>query len=297
MSELPETVSFNFAGQECPSLESSSGYSALTEASCTSSQQPCLDWTCTYNIELLDWEKNVEELISAFTPNAANGNIAGENERCNGQPRSDECQNWSKINRNVLKRYCQSTSSFSSAENGECPNYLGNPYQPFLPQSRGCNKQMNTNSLCFEWADANKRDGALYATTTNTTSREYCDRVNSSDCACYNANQSVIFSEVNDSIGGDSRCWWRPCEESSVGTFLVPTGGFPTCNQDICVNVNNFLFDNVVIGGNEVIRDLNACGNSKPDKPEWYQQWWFWIIVLAFVVILFAIFIYFASKV
>lgn len=289
----PETITFIGVPTMCPDIKSSSGYSALVEGTVNRGE-----WTCTYNVELLDDEDSIETLIDEFVPNASGPEgIQTENERCLGQ-KSSECARWQDINNKVLKNYCQGISYFSSGSGGECRNYETNPFNPFLPQSKGCNKVTNPESICSNWMNTNYESGGLYTNTVNTSGEEYCDTTLTPDCACLAAPKSLVFQEVTaQGVSGETKCWWRPCQLSSQGTYLIPHRGVPKCDEQVCINVNNIFFQNDDIGGNVVVNELNACGSKKPDNVLWYEQWWFWIIVLTIIVILLATFIYFASKV
>nr|QBK91779.1 MAG: entry-fusion-complex G9/A16 [Pithovirus LCPAC304] len=248
-------------------------------------------------MELFDWEKNVNALIAQFVPDASDGNIATENQNCAGGQTSEECKEWDKINHKLLKSYCQRISYFPRGANpkGECPLYQLNPFNPDLPQSKGCNKMTNQKSVCSKWYDASTQTGILqYVTIVNDAIGNYCPNVTTPDCACQEVQKSIVFKEVSG-VAGDTRCWWRPCQLSSQGRYLIQSKGLPKCDENVCININNVFLDNSVIGGDVINEELNACGGGVPPPP-WYEQWWFWIIVLAIVIILFATLIYFGAQ-
>ena len=299
MAGDPDTITFTITepGGQCPPFPNSSGFPTLVAQERVGGP----NFNCTYNVELFDWEKNVNALITQFVPGASDGNIATENQNCAaGTQMSEDCKEWDKINHKLLKSYCQRISYFPRGANpkGECPLYQLNPFNPDLPQSKGCNKMTNQKSVCSKWYDASTLTGILqYVTIVNDAIGNYCPNVATPDCACQEADKSVVFNEVEQNgIAGDIRCWWKPCQSGSQDRYLVRQTGQPKCAQNVCVNVTNIFLDNSVIGGDIINEELNACGNQKPPPPPWYEQWWFWIIVLAIVIILFATLIYFGAQ-
>lgn len=297
----PNLVTIASIPGSCPAIQNSSGYSALVKGTCSGRIRrdgACRGtWTCTYNTELIDSEDSVNQFITEFIPGFTS--IADENGKCQGQS-TPLCPLWGQINTKILAKYCQNISTFSAGSGGECTNYERNPFNPFLPKSKGCNNITNSNSICNEWMNANfDQASALYTSTVDSTQVNYCERVPTPDCACIAAERSAVYQEITDKgISGDNRCWWRPCESSSQNTYLIKQpGGAGKCDEAICIDVNNIFFGrDDAIGGDVVIDQLNACGKAKPSNTKWYEQWWVWIIVLAVAVIVFAVFIYFASK-
>lgn len=306
MAGEPNTITFTVIGdgrqQPCPLFPNSSGFPALVHQELLEGRPPNAEFTCTYNVELFDWETNVNELIAQFVPEASkpDGSFAMANGNCQTSPKSGDCPDWNNINHKLLNRYCQRTSYFprGATLKGECPLYLVNPFNPDLPESKGCNKMTNIDSVCSQWYGAITTPGAsLYLPTVDNAIKNYCPTVTTPDCACQQADKSVIFKEVEGfGVSGAIRCWWKPCQSASQGSYLIVGTGLPKCTENVCVNVNNVFIDGSRIGGDVINEELNACGNKNPPRAPWYEQWWFWIVVLAVVIILFATLIYFAAQ-
>lgn len=279
--------------QECPLLLSSSGFPALVEF--TGSPQ---QYKCTYNTEFFDWDTNVNKAIKTFV-NPSGESFTKINEDCtaggSGSISGIGCTNWNQINRSLLTRYCTRNSHFL----GEgCPNYGQNYYDPELPASQGCSKMSNIKrdeNLCSEWVNANFESGGLFTTNVNQTMAEYCQSLNTNDCACIDANKSVVFDLVNKKIPLSEKCWWIPCKAKAQAEFLVPdTTKTPTCGTTVCVEINN-LFANDSVLQNVTLDDFSSCGDVNPDTSPWYEKWWVWIIILTLIVIIFAVIIFYTS--
>lgn len=257
------------------------------------------DGVNTCNVELFDNEAVIQKTIDTFGPQDKT-TIVERNDFCKG-PGADTtaCKNWSTINSQLLKSYCQRIGTFQSGlgSKGECPRYAVNPFNPLYPNSHGCSKMVISGGICEEWVAANfKGDGT--PGYPNASIQSYCQNVLSPDCACQSAEESTIFDLVTTQgdVPGSVQCWWKPCTLESEGNYLVRKGDRPgSCPESICVNVSNVFLQNDVIGKNVIIEETSTCGSDNGGTV-WYKQWWFWIIVLAFLVMLFATIIYFISE-
>lgn len=253
---------------------------------------------CQINADLVDWETAMETLITDFGPTGAVEDFGGKTTRCGDDPSSNECQNWDKINRQILPQYCKRIGYFANINNdGDCPLYNVNPFNPVYPQSKGCSKMTSPNSLCSQWVLASQgNQGGFLLGIVDNNIEKYCDGQLTPDCACQRANESVVFNEVSVRGVGTTTCWWLPCQAASQGSYLIrksAIGG--KCPNNICVNVSNVFLDNSEIRKDLIVQQVNACGNPTPPKSPWYEQWWFWIIIFGLVIILLAIIIYYSS--
>ena len=294
------TITFTTGFGTCPAFPNAAGFPALVSQV---RQGNSSSFVCTYNVELFDWDTNVTALIAKFVPEAispADESILFEktNSNCSGSTQGN-CPEWRKISLKLLPSYCKRISyfAFGANPNGECHLYELNPFNPDLPQSKGCNRMTSLTSLCFAWNNASSTQGVsnTIQTTVNCTKEKYCPIVTTPDCACLEAQKSIVFKEVSGVVG-DSRCWWRPCQLSEQRKFLLVQNGDPKCEGSVCLNINNVFLDHSVIGGDVINNELNTCARGKPPPPPWYEQWWFWIIVFAISIILFATLIYFGSQ-
>ena len=256
--------------------------------------------TCFINAELIDWENAMEDVIRDFGPTGTISDFGGKAANCVSDMSSNVCQNWDKINRYILPQYCQRIGYFTNfgGDSGDCPPYNVNPFNPVYPQSKGCSKMTSLNSLCREWVMAGKSNTSAgkYLGIVDNNIVKYCDGQLTTDCACQRASESVVFNEVSVRGVGTTTCWWEPCQSASQEGYLIQKNDVPpVCPKDICVNVSNIFLDNSEIGKSLIVSQVNACGNPIPTKRPWYEQWWFWIIVFGFIIIIFATIIYYTS--
>lgn len=268
----------------------------------SSGRNPCVDRSggvSVCNIELFDNESLIQKTIDFFGPQGKT-TIVERNDTCkSGAGDPTACKNWDTINNQLLKNYCQRIGIFRKeiGNDGECPTYPVNPFNPLYPNSQGCSKMVVSGGICQEWVSANfKNDGT--PGYPNTSIQNYCQNILTPDCACQSAEESKIFDLVTTKgdVPGSIKCWWKPCTLENEGNYLVRLGDVPSsCPESVCVNVSNVFLQNDVIGKNVIIQETSTCGSDNGGTV-WYKQWWFWIIVLAFIVILFAVIIYFVNK-
>lgn len=254
--------------------------------------------TKTYecSLELFDNEDQVKKTIDFFGTNEISS-IEDKIQFCQGVS-SDRCNNWRKINSILLPSYCQRISVFSNLTGGGCPTYVRNPFNPLYPTSKGCSNMVKIEGICQEWISANynsKKGGV--SSYPDGSIQDYCDKVLSPDCACQNAQDSVVFDLVTRDVGGlpSTICWWKPCTLDE-GNFLVRKNDVPAdCPESVCVSVANVFLQNDEIGKDVIINQVNACGNDNGGTV-WYKQWWVWIIVLAIITLIFMVIIYYTNK-
>jgi len=247
-------------------------------------------------VELFDNDTVIQETIDTFGP-PGQTTIADRNNFCRTNGSSSGCRNWSKINNQLLGNYCQRIGiGEGGLSGGECPIYNTNLFNPLRPISRGCSK-MVTKGVCQNWVEANFGNGGT-PSYPNSSIQSYCQNILTPDCACQSAQESAIFEAVSEADGAPSElCWWRPCTDGGEsGRFLVRTTEVQTkCPESVCIEVANVFLQNDVIKGKVVIDEASACGSNNGGTP-WYRQFWVWLVVLAFVVILFAVILYLFSK-
>jgi len=274
-----------------PTIPNSHGQNVVAEG--------CTSTGCFITVDLIDWETAMEELITEFGPTGAVDDFGTKTQNCSNNPSTIECQNWDKINRQILPQYCQRIGYFTNfgGDSGDCPPYNVNPFNPEYPQSKGCSKMTSLNSLCSQWVlESQGNEGGFLLGITDRNIQKYCDGQLTPDCACQRAPESVVFEEVSVRGIGTTTCWWLPCQSASQGSYLIRKSAIAgVCPKDICVNVSNIFLDNSEIGKSLIVDQVNACGNPIPTKRPWYEQWWFWIIVFGFIIIIFATIIYYTS--
>jgi len=279
--------------QPCPAFLSSSGSPALVGDS-----GPANQLNCIYSTQPFDWENNIKEAINTFA--IPDKTFAQLNSICRtptGSEQIIQCKNWSTINRILLPKYCTRNSYFPASENGGCPNYNINFFDPNAPMSHGCSNMVNAQSICSQWVTDNFIAGGLYTSNVDQTMSEYCRQMDTNDCACINADDSIIFSTITKKeVPIPARCWWRPCQASASDEFLIQETGRPPsqCPQEVCIDINNIFADDTDLG-KLTINEFSNCGNVSPDKFPWYEQWWFWVIVLTLIIIIFAIIIFYTT--
>jgi len=277
--------------QPCPLFLSSSGSPALVSQS-----GPTNQLKCTYNTVLFDWEKNVKAAIDTFAIPGLT--FSQQNSKCltpSGSEEQIQCSNWRAINRLLFPKYCVRNSYFQVAANGGCPNYNLNFFDPDSPMPNGCSKMVDASSVCFDWML-----GITYKANVDQAMQSYTDKLLTNDTACLNATSSEVFKAIEGSptsIPIPARCWWLPCEASTQAEkFLIPEttrkGG--NCPKEVCIDINN-IFANDTDLGQVTINEFSTCGNLSPDKFPWYEQWWFWVIVLTLIVIIFGIIIFYTT--
>jgi len=291
--QFPTEIGKRDPPQTCPLLLSSSGFPALVSQSGSSKQ-----YICTYNTEFFDWDDTIMKAITTFVSPDEQQSFKNINDKCQegGVDTKSviECKNWNMINTKLLTRYC-TRNSFG----GGCPPYSVNYFDPDLPSPQGCSKMLNVNpkeDICSTWVNTNFAAGGAFRSNVDQTMVEYCRKLNTNDCACIDADASVVFDVISKEIAVPTKCWWRPCQASASSEFLIPdTGRNPSkCASTVCININNIFADDAELG-QVTINEFSTCGNVNPDKSPWYEQWWFWVIVLTLIIIIFAVIIFYTS--
>jgi len=252
-------------------------------------------------VELFDNDEVVQEVIDRFGPSRQT-TIVDRNNFCRNAAGNVGCVNWNKINNQLLGNYCQRIGvgeAGALGSGGECPSYQVSPFNPLYPVSRGCSKMVVSGGVCQKWMDANLSKNGGTTSYPNSSIQSYCQKVLTPDCACQSAHESAIFETVTQDGAPSELCWWRPCTDGREnGLYLVRSinSNQPKCPPSVCIEVANIFLQNDVIDGNVIVNEVSACGSNNGGTV-WWKQWWVWLIVLAFVVILFAVILYLFSKV
>ena len=278
--------------QNCPLLLSSSGFPALVKQTGSSRQ-----YKCTYNTEFFDWDDNIQKAIATFVSPTGPQSFTSINGECSTTGKNPiECTNWNALNLTLLPNYCTRNSYL-----GDCPPYNDNLnyFNPNMPPPEGCSKMLNVSmnqDICSTWVDANLTAGGTFTSKVDQTMIEYCRRLNTNDCACINAEDSVVFEVISKKIPTPPKCWWQPCQSTASDKFLIPDTARPPskCASTVCISINNIFADDADLK-QVTLNEFSNCGNLNPDKFPWYEQWWFWIIILTLVIIIFAIIIFYTS--
>jgi len=273
---------------QCPLIRNSSGYPTIVDQSIAkdpNNKRKRIE-TCTYQVNLFDTEQTVNEAITTFV-NPQFSSVSEQNERCIGST-TEACKNWNEINNKLLRTYCERSSFYSVGGGGACPNYSVNYFDPRLPISNGCNLMVDSNSICFQWREADSAG-------VNQAIQNYCNRFDTQDCACVNASNSIIFSAVNPDV--PNTCWWLPCQQTENERFLIPKTDIapPVCATDVCIQVNNIFAEDSVLQ-NVNINEVSNCGGTNRGQVPWFEQWWFWIIVLTVVLLILATIIFYTTQ-
>ena len=111
----------------------------------------------------------------------------------------------------------------------------------------------------FEKQPVNVQDASI---------QNYCLRNNTDDCKCVNRSKSDAYRTAKGSYVFSDGCWYVPCANKS-GQYLVPSQLVnPTCPDNVCTQVYNFVktrdvkLDNIK---NDIMCDFSS--KTSPVKP------------------------------